>query len=854
MIDFTEYDTFGECIDLIYERSHENGEFKLGLDSESIVVKIQYSSINRKLKFIIDIIDEVDDHSIEENNRLYELIKQVSYEYNIDFECQLKGNKNNMVSDCEFSLDIASCSKDDLKKFVNKLEKDYILYKKGFKSIISDVKFRPKARLLSILGEQLISNEIVAIKELVLNCFDADATKIDIIFIKNDSGKICEIEIRDNGVGMDEERLINGWFTPATSIKTKAKKDGRTKLFNRPILGEKGVGRFACRRLGEKLEIVTIPSNRSKELFFNIEWMQYDVDSDDVYLDQINNSIYSKEIIDKCGVHSGTIIKISDLKDNWDDNRVERIKIELRKLIPPFQQNKDFNIYINSMELDNNVFLEKALYYIEGIVDSKGILRYILGSYPREHTFKPGDFIASIDFNKDIDEQLIEFDYKKESLIESQKWTSYLKNQNRVMDPACGNFTFAAYSWDLDPVHTKRVGINDRASKSLLKELSGVSIYRDGFRVWPYGDKGNDWLQLEKRAQGKKSLHIVNHQVIGYVGITQEHNPYFRDKTNREGFIETDIVFSDFQVLCLLTFEKLEELRYKSNSKERPVKDKEWWQEDKVINELKDLIKVVEEKAPELLKEVHKLKNTYELRKNQTESKITNLLETSSSGIVFESVTHELISFLVKMDDQSKNIENQLLNDPPDIKAIAESNILLNEALKIVLYEVKELQPFFKSARYQIKEIDIKEVCEKVMGFFKRKLKANNIRYVINEITPMKKRAVEGFIMQILTNLIDNSVYWLDFDINDSKEILITIDGNNNSIYFSDNGKGISDEDKPYIFDPFFTKKVDGRGLGLYIAQELLSNYRGTICLEDGYKPKSCNEKRKGTCFKIMIS
>lgn len=862
---------FYNFLDSVYSHKEKDDESSLILGSTFI--NVEYLSADKEINFIVTFEDSEDDSSeYDYKEKVIEKATELADEY------EIKVNYSQFDSmgcpapftDQILSINILKVNKESIIDFLKKLNEEIYMDDKGYKPISRHVKFRPKARLLSILGEQLISNEIVAIKELVLNSFDAYAKNVHVNFFKNSSGKIYKIEILDDGIGMNIDNIENGWFTPATSLKTKAKKKKKLAEGERPILGEKGVGRFACRRLGEKLELRTRPKDEEIELYFTLEWSQYDVDKDDVYLDEMENSIFEKELQFPFQISfppslenytNGTSIVIEQLNDTWNDAKIMDIALELKKLIPPFKNIEDFKIYINGNELKNEVFLEKALYFIEGVIDDKGMLYYKLGKYPRNELDKPGNFVNNIDFSISIDKQLSNVNgLKKENLLEDIKWKNYIKEINekynrRDMIPLCGNFTFAAYAWDLDSIHTKRVGINDRKSKELLRNLCGISIYRDGFRVWPYGAQGNDWLGLDKNVEGgNKPFHISNKQVIGYVGITQRYNPYLKDKSNREGFIENDFTFSDFKMLLMISFNKLERLRYVTNKKERPVKDKEWWERDEVLDQLKEFKVEIEKTSPQLLKNYNKLEKVYNERKKQSENKIMNLLEVSSSGVVFESVTHELISFLTKMDEQSKLINKYLTNNPPEKESAMKSNTLLYEALKIVLHEVKELQPYFKAARYHLKELDMKDVAEKALTYFKYKLHKNNINYSVIEKSSMKRKAVEGFLLQIFSNLIDNSIYWLDDDENKYKQILITIDGENNYIYFSDNGCGINEENIPYVFDPFFTQKKNGRGMGLYIVQELLANYKGTIYADTEYHPnlKYVNNS-KGTTFKIIL-
>jgi len=124
---------------------------------------------------------------------------------------------------------------------------------------------RPRARIIKTLGEELISNDIVAIIELVKNSFDADSTEVEIIFnepLKEGKGSII---IKDNGTGMNIETIKEGWMEPATIIKKNKRKTNK----GRNILGEKGIGRFASAKLSKQLEMVTLKKMIKRFLFFS---------------------------------------------------------------------------------------------------------------------------------------------------------------------------------------------------------------------------------------------------------------------------------------------------------------------------------------------------------------------------------------------------------------------------------------------------------------------------------------------------------------------------------------------------------------------------------------------------------
>jgi hypothetical protein len=135
------------------------------------------------------------------------------------------------------------------------------------------IAFRPRARLLKLIGEELISDDVVAVSELVKNAHDADALTVTVAF-RSVTGQGGEIEVRDDGCGMDLETLLGRWMEPAASTKVVA--DGRVTARGRRVLGEKGVGRFAADKLARNLELVSRVKGRGDEIRAVIDWDLFD--------------------------------------------------------------------------------------------------------------------------------------------------------------------------------------------------------------------------------------------------------------------------------------------------------------------------------------------------------------------------------------------------------------------------------------------------------------------------------------------------------------------------------------------------------------------------------------------------
>src|SRR5690606_28196861 len=182
--------------------------------------------------------------------------------------------------------------------------------------------FRPRARIMKTLGEELISNDTVAIIELVKNAYDADAKDVLINFDDDIQEGKGFIEVIDNGAGMDINTIRNAWMEPATPTK---KKDKSSPNGSRRVLGEKGVGRFAASRLANSLELISRKSASPNEAYAFFDWTQFD--DEEKFLDEIKiqtdvrapEEILPNDFFDISGPAQGTILRMRGLRNSWDE-------------------------------------------------------------------------------------------------------------------------------------------------------------------------------------------------------------------------------------------------------------------------------------------------------------------------------------------------------------------------------------------------------------------------------------------------------------------------------------------------------------------------------------------------------
>ena len=362
------------------------------------------------------------------------------------------------------------------------------------------VPFRPRARIIKTIGEELISNDRVAIVELVKNSYDADAKKVTITFnlpFKKDYGSI---EIKDDGSGMNLRTVKEGWMEPATIIKKTS--ENRRSRKGRKLLGEKGIGRFASAKLCKEL-VMTTKTKNDDEVYASFNWDDFNYY--EKYLDEVECSLKVRKEgeIKK----QGTSLLLNKLNSKWDEKKLKELKIFLSRLINPFETKiKNFEIELTlpkqfealSGPISPPKILSQSNYRIKGSVNKDGKLNCVYES-------RNGD-------KKEIVKDLI-----------------IKKPEENAHKPFCGQFKFEFRVWNREPLDLKELSTQTGSTvKDIKRDLdaaAGISIYRDSFRVLPYGELKNDWLELDIRRVKNPAKNLSKNQIVGYVSINLGKKP-----------------------------------------------------------------------------------------------------------------------------------------------------------------------------------------------------------------------------------------------------------------------------------------------------------------------------------------
>lgn len=729
--------------------------------------------------------------------------------------------------------------------------------------MIETLTIKPYARLITMLGDQLIKNELIALVELIKNSYDADASWVKVSFIDfapdYSLTATSKIVIEDDGCGMNADILKKHWLNPATPEKLRRKAVNAKTEKGRILQGEKGIGRFAIFKLGKTIKITTRRQQQDDKGHFidegdNIEntliydfskyddnFLTEDGQDKDLFLENLQvelsqaspTAIISKDIMlgatKRVRKPYGTIIEISNLKTKWTPLRVARVQSEVGKLQPIFSKNagSDFGVWIykdNQLHESQDRYKEK----LNNCLENKSVFKVTDGRYLATNN--------TIDFK--INGQSVHLSFEDADINGLKQFEKFNTPTYRT---ECGSFRFEFYIFDfnVDSENPSKYFL-DSNDKKIIREHR-IYLYRDGLRVMPYGDPEDDWLRIDiARGTIRADEFLSNDQVVGCVYISQEENPKLIDKTNREGLIEDGRALDDFITVLQLILKYLRKKPFAQY-----LIDK---QRKKEIDRIKrgrpaELIETAKKQYADDQKTLAFLKSfesSYTKEKKVLEDRINKTENLAAVGLSIETASHDVMLFIRKtLEGLDSLIHDIMAGGEIDKEEILTRLTLIRGNLSLIETQMKDVQLLFPSTKTRTKNINIQEIIDKVYRLYKRAFNDNKIS-VDFDITerPLIVRTTDAVLLQVFINLFDNSLYWLK-TVNRERLIKITIDGNSQRLIFSDNGPGIKDDDVNYIFEAFYSGKgEEGRGLGLYIARQLLDRYDYSIDLAEFSKDR----------------
>lgn len=760
-----------------------------------------------------------------------------------------------------------------------------------------------------------------------------DGTETEIEKFEKENSSIYII---DNGIGMNDRIIQNQWMTIGTDNKLyeHTTEAGRVKT------GAKGIGRFALNRLGMLTDMTSLPTllevidtdntviEEGEEAFntklipnsdntgfeWTVDWKDFDKkgatvsDVEAVLSDKENLNLKQellnrfssypkiKEVLDSIDFKSGTVIEITELNDDWNKDKLGKLFGNLEMLLPPEEQN-DFGIdFFLLNDLDEFGTVKRAYYddydyklkatYNQ---DNDKVLKVEISRNELDIDALENRYAEVFEFDMMKDSPYKLEDFKKEKIelnIPIEKVIS--EKVDRDLLDRVGKFGFTFYflkntiSDDKEDGDVKKYpykSINSANRKSWLKKFGGIKIFRDDFRIRPYGENGDDWLRLgERQAQspggaGQRlgGYRIRPNQIAGTIKISRLHNESFQDKSGREGIIENDefelfknilleiiglfekdrnVVMYNLSQLHSLRNDEAEKLRRAKEEAERIRKQKEEREEKKSSSETQDGDKPSEENKEYSETEENMADAILILEKDneKKDEEISLLRNLASSGLIVSSFAHELNNLQQRLRPRTEFLKIELLKYLSE-DSFKNTNKYDNPFYMLELIKQEDLKLWgwldyslktLKRDKRERRNINLNTYFENFQTNWLNVLKERqiNLSFIRNESTDCSLRAFEIDLDSIFNNLLSNSINSFKEINKDNKEIKIICNRIDDEIKieFQDNGKGLNEKYKDnhnLIFNLFESSKIDkygrqtGTGMGLYIVKSIINDYNG---------------------------
>ena len=689
-------------------------------------------------------------------------------------------------------------------------------------------KIRPAGRHLLTIGRDLIQDSYAAIVELVKNAYDADSESVEIHFkatektsenVNGNAEKRIEITVRDYGHGMSQDTVINKWMVPSTPDKLERRKSPHGRIMQ----GRKGIGRYAASMLGSTLLLETVSKSAEKTTVL-VDWHDFETSK---YLDDVE-LLVETHLTDELSGTTLTIEGGEEYYSEWNGKQFKDLNYELKKLISPVQNSIDkaaqaFQIHLKISGFSDVEDLEEIIapYPIFDLFDYK-----ISG---RIHSNGKGILTYALQKARNTVEEVIPFDLKGYT--------------------ACGDLIFDIRVYDREKESIEQLihrGLKDDhgnylgklQARKILNDSNGIGVYRNGFRIRPLGDPEFDWLKLNEQRVQNPSLKIGSNQVIGYVLIDSEEKSDLIEKSARDGLRDNNA----YKQLQKITNEVIKELEIRRFSYRRKAGlSKPALKVEKELNRIfsfDNLKQTVHKKLiaggmnEKSAEEVIELISKEEEEKSQTVEEIRQAIATyqgqATLGKIMNVVLHEgrrplnyfrnevpRIDRFIKKYKETSDFEHI-----EKIESIAHNTVSNAKTFSDLFLR---LDPLAMGKRPAKRQLSIENEISNCFAIFRQQMEDKGIKFKISGSAIIE--AWQQDIAAIFTNLIENSIFWLSEKNTDIKEVMISIITEKNSlsyIDFRDTVPGIESNliEDNLIFEPQFSTKPGGTGIGLAIAGE----------------------------------
>jgi signal transduction histidine kinase len=684
-------------------------------------------------------------------------------------------------------------------------------------------KIRPAGRHILTIGRDLIQDCYAAVVELVKNAYDADSRDVNIEFRAKPDRSGYAIVITDHGHGMSRDTVIHKWMVPSTRDKL----DRRQSPAGRIMQGRKGVGRYAASILGTDLLLETVTPQGEKTTLL-VEWNTFEAAT---YLDDVEILIETAEVSEPSGTRL-TMTGDGELLGEWNQKQFDKLRFELKKLISPVSA-------AISDELNDDEF--RISLEIDGFPDVLNVTETI-EPYPIFDLFDyritgrigadgKGALTYSLQKARNTTEEKIRFDTGGPT--------------------GCGELVFDIRVYDREKEAIESLigrGLKDESgnyvgklqARQLLNEYNGIGVYRNGFRIRPLGDADFDWLKLNEQRVQNPSLRIGSNQAIGYVQIQSDELSGLVEKSARDGLRE-NTAFTRLKEITKAVIAKLEERRFDYRKKaglSRPVLKVEREFErlfsfDALKKDIRskltrggvdrktadEIIEIISRDAEDKNKVADEIRQTVAIYQGQ-----------ATLGKIINVILHEGRRPLNYFRNQIPNLRywyDSFLNtgDAGKLETFMPIAEGVGQNAEVFVKLFSRLDPLAAGKRTARKPLDLKKTIRNSLSVFDEEMKTHHVVAKVEGSDDFRFSSWQQDIYAIFTNLVDNSIYWMNEKKVPKREITIEVVTDGDSLLhvdYRDTGPGIEPDliASEVIFEPQFSTKPSGTGLGLAIAGE----------------------------------
>lgn len=731
-----------------------------------------------------------------------------------------------------------------------------------------NVRFSVDAGHIQRLGVELVGKKDTALSELIKNAFDADATEVDLDF--NDSKSIGgSLTISDNGSGMTLDVIRDSWMRISTDTKAE---QPLSPLYERRRAGKKGIGRFAAQRLAKRLELRTRPVGEDQGCSVQFNW-----DDEFIAGKDLNEVFSAVHTFSKEPKEQGTELRLTSLRDAWTTAAISRVWRAVLLLQPPFKvatvsgrtagkkADPGFTVKVNGETNDISAdafsiekdFLNQAIASIEARIDEDGRASVRVISKKLE-----------LDDMEKFDEMFL------------------------LVGPVGFETRYFIFAPDT------LSGMKQADAAEMGRRYGGIRLYRNEFRVLPYGDPNDDWLGLDTSVARREFLPAGNNRhFFGQVSISTERNPLLEETSSREGLIENE-AFAELQDFAKKSIVwAITRVAAARNRKQTASQPGFVSQVRPPSQSIRDAIELLEEDTPpnntqpdndesasaqpnssspdrdEILsalktaeKDAKDTEDEFERRRQASLQYEAMLRLLASLGLSISVFGHE-----VKGAQEAIRARIQLLEDEiEDLPDGNEKSELLDqhEQLEAATKRLFDIGGYIAGLMSQTESRDLQELSvsgalKRFSEQFKSYMSKQRVQFEPISVEPSSLRTTEMHASEfdsVLLNFLTNSIKSMKKARVSKRRIRMDAkrDGRHVVIGFEDNGVGVPDEQRDRIFDAFYTTTLTseddgvagpGTGLGLKIVSDIAKSYGGSVSVSEPSDGYSCRFE-----FRILSS